>query len=509
MILIITEKRNNIVETQTIRTVLKISPFDVTPRAVLKEYFEAAGDLLVGTGAGTYARLAKGANGTWLGVDITSGNLAYAAIEAGGGMTFDMTNGSLSSAPAGTLAILDTSGNNKFTTSAVPYDSRVIAIVTETIASGAEGQLAAGGKYTVLVQGNVAIGQWLVQSATNGRAMAAGYSKPAVGAIGYATTSYSGGGAGSVEAVVNILPTNGASSGFGYFVTGHNGTSAHTTAIKINGVTDTSASIAAVASLARYTTAGISSSLYGWIIGGYTGSAASLVTDKLTFSADTIAASTAQNAPLTVYGADKGASGSDRGYLRGGSVNGAEAAFASKLNYSAGTHAASATSALSEATSYASSLLSTTETLTLGGATGSTPKAIANKCTLSNDVAALVSTANFSTAKQSACGNIYSLVAGYCIGGNAAGAAYSTLADKCLFATLVTSSVATAAPTIGCSSGLGVPLPNKGYAGLGVTAGGNTATVNQVNYSTDTTSVLASAALPFAQSSFAACSVAV
>jgi len=77
MKLAITNQIHSIVEVETIKAVIVISPFDIAPRAVMKADFEAAGDLLVGAGAGTYERLGIGASGSYLKVDPITGDIIW------------------------------------------------------------------------------------------------------------------------------------------------------------------------------------------------------------------------------------------------------------------------------------------------------------------------------------------------------------------------------------------------------------------------------------------------
>jgi len=77
MKLAITNQIHSIVEVETIKAVIVISPFDIAPRAVMKTDFEAAGDLLVGSAAGEYERLGIGASGSYLKVDPITGDIIW------------------------------------------------------------------------------------------------------------------------------------------------------------------------------------------------------------------------------------------------------------------------------------------------------------------------------------------------------------------------------------------------------------------------------------------------
>ena len=82
---------------------------------------------------------------------------------------------------AGTVVIVDTTIDNgcKKTTSA--GDPKVIGIAAETVAASATGKYYQIGQASVLVQGNVARGAWLIASATSGRAAQYGYLETVLG----------------------------------------------------------------------------------------------------------------------------------------------------------------------------------------------------------------------------------------------------------------------------------------------------------------------------------------
>jgi hypothetical protein len=125
-------------------------------------------------------------------------NLAYllAAVEPN-----TLTNKSGSSVSAGTVVIADTGNNSAFDTTTTANSEDVLGVARETIANDAAGRVAVFGVASVLVQGNVARGDFLATSTTAGRAKSVGSSKTA-GAFAVALTAYAGGGAGTVTALV-------------------------------------------------------------------------------------------------------------------------------------------------------------------------------------------------------------------------------------------------------------------------------------------------------------------
>lgn len=127
-----------------------------------------------------------------------------------------LTNKSGGTVNAGDVVIWDKANASAFTTTTSSADRRVCGVVKSgQIANNAAGIIAVGGTIeTVKVQGNVSSGQALITSTTTKRASSNGTTKQN-GFIGYALTTYSGGGAGTVEAF--LLPDHymfGASVSF-------------------------------------------------------------------------------------------------------------------------------------------------------------------------------------------------------------------------------------------------------------------------------------------------------
>ena len=134
----------------------------------------------------------------------------------------------------GTVVIIDTSGDSYCKKTTSSGDPKVIGIAAETIAAGATGKYFQVGQATVLVQGNVARGNWLRASTTSGRAESSGVLRPSSGGIGIALTAYSGGGAGSVTALISIqlsstAPLQQLATATSYNATGTAVSTSHTT----------------------------------------------------------------------------------------------------------------------------------------------------------------------------------------------------------------------------------------------------------------------------------------
>lgn len=105
---------------------------------------------------------------------------------------------------AGTVVIVDTSIDNGCKKTTSSGDPKIIGVAAETVSAGASGKYYQVGQATVLVQGNVSRGTWIIASTTSGRAAQYGYLKPTSGGIGIALTGYAGGGAGTVTALISI-----------------------------------------------------------------------------------------------------------------------------------------------------------------------------------------------------------------------------------------------------------------------------------------------------------------
>lgn len=133
-------------------------------------------------------------------------DLAKSTIKlgSGGGGTVSMTNSGLTAVSQGAVVIINTSAANSFKTTTIASDQRVFGVVKDaSIGSGIAGNIAIGGSIeTVQVTGNVAIGNALVSSTTAGMAKANGGARQD-GLIGFAVTSYSGGGTGTVQAIIS------------------------------------------------------------------------------------------------------------------------------------------------------------------------------------------------------------------------------------------------------------------------------------------------------------------
>lgn len=199
----ITQSINGLLTVREIRTAVTILPFDIGLGAVNLSLIDAVGDLIVGSEAGVADKLSVGANGQMLTADDTE-PLGMKWGPPTAIATFSLTNQDGTQHEIGEVVYPDLSNNNSCKRCTTSGDPKVIAVSAEVVGASEAGLYIQNGQTTVLVQGNVSRGMWLVPSATSGRAKASGYIKPTSGAIGIALTEYTGGGAGSVTALVAI-----------------------------------------------------------------------------------------------------------------------------------------------------------------------------------------------------------------------------------------------------------------------------------------------------------------
>jgi hypothetical protein len=182
---------------------INVLPVTQESNAIEKSIITAKGDLIAGIGKLLYDNHAVGTNGLILAADSSS-STGLTWVPASTGAIFDLTNNDAVTHAVGTVVIRDSSidiGCKKTTTAG---DANVIAVAVESVAASGTGKYMQSGQTTVLVQGNVSRGDWLVCSTTSGRAYSVGNKRPASGGIGIAQTAYAGGGAGSVTAIIDV-----------------------------------------------------------------------------------------------------------------------------------------------------------------------------------------------------------------------------------------------------------------------------------------------------------------
>lgn len=206
MIIILEEEVANIELTEETVMVVETYDFDL-PSGIVAGTLTEAGSMIVALGDSYPSETGAptGDNQVWASDMAEPKKGRWQSLSSGGGAGL-LNNKSGTALVTGTVVILDGSNDSAFITTTTVADPMVIGVTAEDISANADGQVKILGRNTVLVQGNVARGEWLVASATAGRAQAAGTTRPAAGAIGIALEAYAGGGAGSIATWVDITP---------------------------------------------------------------------------------------------------------------------------------------------------------------------------------------------------------------------------------------------------------------------------------------------------------------
>lgn len=175
--------------------IIRVADFAIPSDKIAASLATAAGQLPVSLGAGVWDVLAApGSSGL---SPVSDLDLAKKWKLAAGATVPILTNKSGGDLNAGAVVIADAAAS-AFKTTATEGDN-VIGVLGETIVNDAAGSMLQVGLATVLVQGNVAIGDNLCSSTTAGRAKTATSNK---GVFAKAVTAYAGGGVGSVSALV-------------------------------------------------------------------------------------------------------------------------------------------------------------------------------------------------------------------------------------------------------------------------------------------------------------------
>ena len=184
--------------TQRATRIYRVSPFGV-PSGIPESTFTAEGQIIVGLGSGTYVALsAPSASNLRMISDLTvAGKIKWGA--GGDVELLSLTNKSGGDLDLGAVVVQDAGNDSAFDTTTAEGDD-VIGVLAEGIVNDVSGNVSQIGAQTVLVQGNVSRGDYLISSTTAGRAKSNGSDKS--NAFGVAVTAYAGGGAGSVTAIL-------------------------------------------------------------------------------------------------------------------------------------------------------------------------------------------------------------------------------------------------------------------------------------------------------------------
>lgn len=478
------------------------------PSGITVDTLTEAGSLIVASAANTPSETgAPTADGqAWISDLAEPLKGRWQAIGGGGG-TAELTNKSGSNQVAGTVVIFDADNNEAFKTTTILQDRRVVGVLSEDINNNAAGDVYIGAtKATVKVQGNVSRGQWLIASATEGRAQAGGYTKP-LGAIGIALTAYAGGGAGTVTALIAVDHYQGAGASKGYALGGSNNTPAAVTTAQV--LTMASETVAVVAGAAlgavRSNCVGAYTTDKGIVYGGTTTtlqSGGQVTAYRTTFSTDATAA---------VVGANLGAAKTSPGsvsaplaaYISGGMDTTNYVTSAYKTPWATETTAAQSSANLSSARAYLGNMVHST---TNGYMAGGNSSAVTDRLVISTETTAALTSANLSASRESSTG-LKNTTQGYWSGGLSGGAVTNTT-DKMPFSTETTAAVGGAAlsssrKSAASASGTSGYVLGGSTSTTSITPGSPVSTTDKVNFSTDTTAAASGANLSTALSSMA------
>lgn len=410
-----------------------------------------------------------------------------------------LTNKSGGDLLLGAVVIFDEDNDSSFKTTTLVGDRRCMGVLWEDIDNNGTGLVVVGRRKTsALVQGNVTRGNWLRTSATAGRAEDGG---PTwfVGAIGYALTSYSGGGAGSVEAM--LMPdTSLTRAGGSVYCAGGYTTTAVPTTNKMPASTETFSVVAGAAlSAARSLVAGLSQpSTKGLALGGYSsGTTAVATADRLTFATDVTAAVSSANLSAARAKAG-GASGSDRGLSGSGHTGAADSLINDRTYWATEATAASGSAAFDLAASARCGLQSDADGYWLGLLVNTTANNSLRKVPFSSEIRSNLS-GTMSSSRGGAAGAC-SATNAYAAGGRNGTTSYTTT-DKMPFSSETPAAQGSAATTVNRCNACGVHLALNGYFVGGSngyiltndeagTSGTQLLSTDKLVFGTDTTSAL-------------------
>jgi hypothetical protein len=349
MIIVLEEQIGTTELAENVIQVYETNNFNV-PSGITVDILTEEGQLITALSANTpLAIAAPTANNQTLVSDLSvAGKWKIGASAGGGGGQITLTNKDSANALSGSVVIADLANDKAFLGTAVPNHLGAIGVLAEDININASGKVNIAALATTLVSGNVKRGEWLVTSATKWRGKTAGYNKPLYGTIGYALTEYSGGGNGTVDAVVMPEPRHLTTAGTAWAL-GGSGTDAQ----KFTLASATWMTIAGAALDANTTENGGLGygTTAGYSIGGYqTTSSSTVVTAyKMPFATEVTSTQSSANLGTATRLFSRGnLNGSDRGYLGGGYTN-AYVGTCWKLTYSTDTMSSALGTSLSVA----------------------------------------------------------------------------------------------------------------------------------------------------------------
>lgn len=243
----------------------------------------------------------------------------------GGGDTYQMlTNRSGDAVVEGDVLIFDPDYNKSVKTTTIANDLRVVGIAHSPINDATEGRVDTVNGMVVNVNCTAAAvgrGEFLIASATAGKAQAAGYFRTAA-AFAIALTSKDGTGAGAVEAMLCNKIRQAIGGGIGWAFGGHTG-AVTTNSQRLAMASETWATVAAAAlPAARYVPGGLAEGgASAYCIGGSTSttaSDASVNAYKMPFATEVTAAQVSANLAAARWRIGSGGNSPSKGWLLGG-----------------------------------------------------------------------------------------------------------------------------------------------------------------------------------------------
>ncbi len=320
------------------------------PEGIPASLIEAEGDIIVGLAPGVGMRLpAPTVDNQTLVSDLSvAGKWKLGTGTGGGGGLIALTNQDGSNAAAGSVVVAELTHDDAFKGTTIANDLSVIGVTAEAINYGAQGNVGIAALLDTLVTGNIHRGEWIAASGTKWRGQTAGYSKPERGAVGYALEEYTGGGNGTVKAVVMPSPYNLSAAGSGWALGGFTSVNL-TDGQKFTIASATWATVVGAAlGTATRDLAGLGyGTIAGYAIGGYI--AGGVVTaHKMPFSTEVTATQSSANLPAARYSLRGGFNAADRGYVAGGLASNV----VTKLTFATDTMSAALGTTLSTARAY-------------------------------------------------------------------------------------------------------------------------------------------------------------
>ena len=201
------EQGGSVIVEEVVVKVVEVYDFTIAGDVIPGSLGTTKGDMIVYAASGDPRRLPAGSNGTFLKYDSSQSLGVTSGVPPASGLN-TFTNNTASNLAKGASVVLDTSADKSFKSSTTENDKLILGVLAEAINSYASGLVATGGTLEtgVLVQGNVARGDFLCQSTTANRLKSTGLQYWTPGAIAQSMTAYSGGGAGTVDALIVPIP---------------------------------------------------------------------------------------------------------------------------------------------------------------------------------------------------------------------------------------------------------------------------------------------------------------